>query len=117
MQAKEAAEKLGRTEEELKVLVRDGKLREFRDAGSVNYKISDVDPLAKVLASSRKPPVPQAAEGARPAEPCKGTGASISEQLSTLDDDPGLGAELLEEIDDSADGSDPHAELDDGDGT
>lgn len=41
----EAAEKLGRSEEELKSLVREGKLREFRDAGSVNYKVDDVDAL------------------------------------------------------------------------
>ena len=41
--AKEASEKLGVTEDALKVMVRDGKLREFRDAGTVNYKVSDVD--------------------------------------------------------------------------
>lgn len=41
----EAAEKLGKTEEEVKALVREGKLREFRDAGSVNYKVADVDKL------------------------------------------------------------------------
>jgi len=45
--AKEAAEKLGKGESDLKGLVRSGKLREFRDAGSVNYKVSDVDSLAK----------------------------------------------------------------------
>ncbi len=53
--AKEASEKLGRTEEELKGLVREGKLREFRDAGSVNYKVSDVDGLASKVAKSAKP--------------------------------------------------------------
>ncbi len=45
--AKEAAEKLGRNENDLKDLVRTGKLREFRDAGTVNYKVSDVDAIAK----------------------------------------------------------------------
>lgn len=44
--AKEAAEKLGKSENDLKDLVRAGKLREFRDAGTVNYKVSDVDALA-----------------------------------------------------------------------
>lgn len=54
--AKEASERLGKSEDELKALVRDGKLREFRDAGSVNYKVSDVDGLAsKTPAKSAKP--------------------------------------------------------------
>lgn len=54
--AKEAAEKLGRSEADLKTLVREGKLREFRDAGSINYKVTDVDGL---LAKSA-PPKPSA---------------------------------------------------------
>lgn len=54
--AKEASEKLGKSEDELKGLVRAGKLREFRDAGSVNYKVSDVDGLVtKAPAKSAKP--------------------------------------------------------------
>ena len=54
--AKEASERLGRSEEDLKALVRAGKLREFRDAGSVNYKVSDVDGLlTKTPAKSTKP--------------------------------------------------------------
>ena len=44
--AQEAAERLGKTEDELKGLVREGELREFRDAGSVTYKASDVDAIA-----------------------------------------------------------------------
>lgn len=44
--AKEAARQLGKTEEDLKDLVRKGTLREFRDAGHVNYKVNDVDALA-----------------------------------------------------------------------
>ena len=59
--AKEASERLGRSEDELKTLVRDGKLREFRDAGSVNYKVSDVDGLlAKASPKSTKPAPPPA---------------------------------------------------------
>lgn len=48
--AGEAAQKLGKTEEELKILVRNGELREFRDAGSVNYKVGDVDAMMPSLA-------------------------------------------------------------------
>lgn len=49
--AKEAAERLGKTEDQLKSLVREGKLREFRDAGMVNYKVEDVDALGATSAS------------------------------------------------------------------
>ncbi len=42
----EAAAKLGKTEDELTDLVKAGKLREFQDAGSVAYKIEDIDKLA-----------------------------------------------------------------------
>jgi len=42
----EAAERLGKTPEELRELVREGTLREFRDAGNVNYKVEDVEKLA-----------------------------------------------------------------------
>lgn len=45
--AEEAADRLGRSEEQLKGLVREGKLREFRDAGTVNYKVGDVDALVE----------------------------------------------------------------------
>ena len=43
--AAEAAEKLGKTEDDLKALARQGQLREFRDAGTTNYKIEDIDKL------------------------------------------------------------------------
>ncbi len=43
--AAEAAERLGKTEDEIKELVRAGTLREFRDAGSVSYKVEEVDEL------------------------------------------------------------------------
>lgn len=48
--AAEAAKKLGKTEDDLKILVRNGELREFRDAGSVNYKVGDVDAMMPSLA-------------------------------------------------------------------
>jgi hypothetical protein len=42
----EALAKLGCKEEKLKKAVRDAKLREFRDAGKINYKVDEVDKLA-----------------------------------------------------------------------
>ncbi len=42
----EACEKLGKTADEVKSLVRNGQLREFRDAGKVFYKAEDVLKLA-----------------------------------------------------------------------
>lgn len=42
----EALAKLGCEESALRSAVRDGKLREFRDAGNVNYKVDEVDKLA-----------------------------------------------------------------------
>lgn len=47
----EAQAKLGMTAEEIKQLVRDGQLREFRDGSHIRYKSDDVDGLAKNLAS------------------------------------------------------------------
>lgn len=47
----EACEKLGQTEDELKQLVRDGQLREFRDGGQIKYKTEEVDTLAENLAT------------------------------------------------------------------
>lgn len=44
--AEEAAQKLSTDENGLKKLVEEGKLREFRDAGSINYKVTDVEALA-----------------------------------------------------------------------
>lgn len=41
----EVSTKLGKTEEEVRDLVRDGSLREFRDAGKVFFKAEDVDAL------------------------------------------------------------------------
>jgi hypothetical protein len=80
--AAEAAEKLGTTEDGVKDLVKEGKLREFRDAGKVNYKVDEVDKMA----SSKKP-----ASG----------GSSIASALS--DSSGGSGAEIiLEPAEDSS---------------
>ncbi|MCB9849518.1 MAG: hypothetical protein H6817_02300 [Phycisphaerales bacterium] len=42
----EATKKLGMSADQLKIAVRDGKLREFRDGGKVTYKADEVDRLA-----------------------------------------------------------------------
>lgn len=42
----EAIEKLGCTEDQIRGFVRNGQLREFRDAGKVNYRVDDVNNLA-----------------------------------------------------------------------
>lgn len=42
----EACAKLGQTEDEIKRLVRDGALREFRDAGKIFFKAEDIDKLS-----------------------------------------------------------------------
>lgn len=45
LSAEEAAAALSTNEEGLKGLVREGKLREFRDGGKVNYKVTDVEKI------------------------------------------------------------------------
>ena len=42
----EACDRVGKSEEELKEMVRAGTLREFRDGGAVHYRVEDVDALA-----------------------------------------------------------------------
>lgn len=44
--ADEAAAKLGVGTEELVKLAREGKIREFRDAGKVNYRVDEIDAMA-----------------------------------------------------------------------
>ncbi len=48
----EVCSKLGKSQDEVKALVRDGKLREFRDAGKVFFKADDIEKLA---AAARAP--------------------------------------------------------------
>ncbi|MBX3396921.1 MAG: hypothetical protein KF841_16320 [Phycisphaerae bacterium] len=48
----ETCKKLGKTEDQIKALVRQGKLREVRDAGKVFYKASEVDNIAAKEGSS-----------------------------------------------------------------
>jgi len=76
----EAVAKLGCTEEELKGLVREGRLREFRDAGKLNYRVEEVDKVAASLAAGE--PAPEAGD-----EP--GLGGSGEIPLTPLDEDEG----------------------------
>jgi hypothetical protein len=83
--AKEAAAKLGKSEEDLKGLVRAGKLREFRDAGSVNYKVEDVDKLASGGGGAAKKSSPGAsASGELVLEPAEDSGIQLSPSSSDI---------------------------------
>ncbi len=73
----EAAEKLGKSEDDLRTMARDGKVREFRDAGSINYKIDEIDQLA----AATPPPPPSAgasASGEIILEPVEDSGITLA---------------------------------------
>ncbi len=50
----EVCAKLGKSQEQIKALVRDGELREFRDAGKVFFKVEDIDRLAAAGGATSK---------------------------------------------------------------
>jgi len=54
----EAAEKLNKTEEQLKEIVQEGKLREFRDGANLLFKIDEIEALM-LEAKSEEPEVPE----------------------------------------------------------
>ncbi len=85
--ADEAAKKLGRTEDELKALVREGKLREFRDGDTVNYKVGDIEKLIE-SAPTPLPIVPT--EDAVELLEDSGSGASASDILLEPVDESGI---------------------------
>jgi hypothetical protein len=99
----EVCQKLEMTAAELKIAVRDGKLREFRDGGKVTYKVDEVDRLA-------------AAEEAVAGDEL--TAGSLSGSLADLDN---LSTAELTLDDTSSDSKDDSLELrfadDDDDGT
>ena len=78
--AEETAQKLGKTVDGLKDLVRAGKLREFRDGGKAQYRVEDVDRLT--------------AGGSR----AGGTVAGRSLRLFAIDGGPLSNARIVEEI-------------------
>jgi hypothetical protein len=67
----EVCAKLGKSQDEVKALVRGGTLREFRDAGKIFFKADDIDKLAK--------------RGGEPAPAAEDTGEILLEPVS----DPG----------------------------
>jgi len=60
----EAAEKLNKTEEELKQIVKEGKLREFRDGSNLLFKVEEVEALMSDtgITLSEQAPEPEALE-------------------------------------------------------
>ena len=81
---KEACAKLGKTEDEIKALVRDGKLREFRDRGQLFFKADEIDHLATTISVSP-------AEAMRPGDSVAGA----SKAGGTSIGGPSLGEEPL----------------------
>jgi hypothetical protein len=107
--ASEAAKKLGQTEDGLNDLVREGKLREFRDAGKVNYKVADVDALAGSSIGGDDSPVGMIQPDP---EPLSGSasGEILLESIDDADIDlAGSGDDILSlealEVDDSSTGT------------
>lgn len=87
--AEEAAERLGKTLDGLKDLARSGKLREFRDAGKVNYKTEDVDALAGELA-------PASSSVGSSISSASATGEIVLEPVDEGDSEPvGLSSDIL----------------------
>lgn len=97
--AEEALAKLGCTEDELKGLVREGKLREFRDSGKLNYRVEEVDNLAQgggepslegsgelTLEDSTEIPLAPMEEGGQ--KPSEGSGAGKVPELGDSDEQP-----------------------------
>ena len=64
----EAAEKLNKTKEELKQIVKEGKLREFRDGPNLLFKVEEVEALMSDLGDIEPEVVPEAEPEAPPAE-------------------------------------------------
>lgn len=80
----EAAKALNCSEEQLKAMVREGKLREYRDAGKVNYRVDDVNRLAAKEGSS----VVDLALGDAEPSPAMDLSSSDVIKLQTADDEP-----------------------------
>ncbi len=82
--AAEAAQKLGKTEDDLKGLVRQGKLREFRDAGTINYKVDDVDGIAGESGEGAGSVASASASGEIVLEPVEDSGIDLSSSGSDV---------------------------------
>jgi len=104
----EAQQRLSMTEEQVRQLVRDGKLREFRDAGKLHYKVEDIDALAAELAAQRT------GSGEVLLEPAEETTAPPADQTTPSKEGTGTAAGLsgsdlvsLEEAEPAAEPGEP----------
>ncbi len=64
----EAAEKLNKTKEELKQIVKEGKLREFRDGPNLLFKVEEVEALMSDMGDIEPEVIPEVEPEAPPAE-------------------------------------------------
>ncbi len=64
----EAAEKLNKTKEEVKQIVKEGKLREFRDGPNLLFKVEEVEALISDMGNIEPEEIPEAEPEAPPAE-------------------------------------------------
>lgn len=98
----EVCEKLRMTEDQVKELVRGAQLREFRDAGKVNYKVDEVDAIAQSAGGAE----PEAS-GELVLEPAEDSAAGSSD--IDLASSSGLGSDVLTldeaDMDDTAAGT------------
>lgn len=83
----EVCQKLGKDKNGVTELVREGRLREFRDAGKVFFKADEVDKLASGGSAAADDVILEAAEDSLPSVGGSG-GTSIIGLLSTEDDEP-----------------------------
>jgi hypothetical protein len=87
---KETAEKLGRTEDQVRDFVKQGKLREFRDGSNLLFKVDEVESLLPMVAAKTagEPPAPE-----EPVPTEQGSQAGqISEDEISLASETGLSA-------------------------
>jgi excisionase family DNA binding protein len=115
---KEAAERLGVTQEQVKQLAKDGKLREFRDGSNLLFKIEEVNALAAEGAELGAGDLELSDSSAEelPAELTEDTGApslddSLEEDIFKLDEEAAPAAESAEETDATAEPA-PEAQAD-----
>ena len=105
--AEEAAERLGKTQQELRKLVHEGLLREFRDAGKFNYKVEDINELLAAASGADK------ADDSGKSGGASATGEVVLEPVedSSVEPAPSSGSDVLslEEVDadDTAIGASP----------
>ncbi len=91
----EVSARLGKTADQVRALVRDGKLREFRDAGKVFFKAEDVDKLAGGRKADSGEIALEPTDEMPPAMDA-GPGASDSITLEPIGDEGGGGADKRE---------------------